>query len=61
MRSIIEVLTRIKRILELVEIRQTEYNQAAIRECFTLIDSLIEAVQIATQKTSEKEDIAEND
>lgn len=56
MHSIIDILTRVRRILELVEIRQTEYNQAAIRECVALLDAVIDGMKKAVEMADKQEE-----
>ena len=55
MGTVIEIINRVKGILSLVEIRQTEYNQAAIRECVSLLDAVIDGMKKAIEMAEKEE------
>lgn len=55
MGTVIEIINRVKGILSLIEIRQTEYNQAAIRECVSLLDAVIDGMKKAIEMAEKEE------
>ena len=56
MKQIVEILNRVKSILALIEIRQTEYNQAAIRESVALLDAVINGMKKAVEMADKQEE-----
>lgn len=59
MSTIIEVLKRVMKILETIEIRPSEYNKAALQQCYNHIYEVVSALEIAAEKPEESEEKAQ--